>query len=195
MVRINFVVASALAVASFIAPGAFACENECRLYPVRFLTDKYTNLLQTNLATLNGPDRTRAEPLLAVVLSRLPGRNGAIDQAIFSKFHVNCRDMPPHRSPDEICGSAKSIACYTPWKRRNSVFARVHARVVNVLEDVFRRTDGEVWQVMVEDVRSACPDQCGDWEQPFQTTLLQWEEREHHDVYKGHMPSCEKDGL
>ncbi|KAG0371701.1 hypothetical protein BGX24_001305 [Mortierella sp. AD032] len=195
MVRFTLLATSALAIASFLTPTAFACERECRIYPVKFLVEKYTSVIQHQLTTLPTADRARAEQITHKVIADLSGRDGAIDEAIFSVFHKNCNDKPPHRSPDEICGSAKSIACFAPWGHRESVFGSVHDAVVDVMTENFGRENQQVQKAMIADVKAACPGQCKEWENPFQTMMLQWEQREHHNVYGTRAPNCAKGRL
>ncbi|KAK3825573.1 MAG: hypothetical protein J3Q66DRAFT_365332 [Benniella sp.] len=180
MVRIGLLTTSALAVASLLVPIIHACEHECRAYPVEFLVEKYTEVLHHQLGSLpvseNG--RYKAEALTNQAVDRL---HDVIDSSIFSRFHTNCHDKPPRRSPDEICGSAKSIACFAPWGHRNSVFDGVHSKVVRIVEETFRG-DKQLKGTVGEGVKSYCPGQCKDWEKPFQELMLKWEEKEHHIV-------------
>ncbi|KAF9427593.1 hypothetical protein BGZ76_002288 [Entomortierella beljakovae] len=190
MVRISLLVGSACVIISLLTPGANACEKECRKYPSEFLAKKYSDLLQSQLDNLPSGDRSRANSLVNKALNRIRGRNGVIDSTIFSKFHSNCHDKPPYRSPNEVCGSAKSIACFAPWSHRDSVFDSVHKAVVKVLKDTFRDENALVRKELVDSVRTACPGDCKSWEKPFQSLMLEWEEREHHNVYKGRLPNC-----
>ncbi|KAG0274825.1 hypothetical protein BGZ95_009432 [Linnemannia exigua] len=195
MVRFTLLATSALAIASFLAPTAFACEGDCRVYPVKFLVERYTSVIQHQLTTLPTADRARAEQVSHKAIAQLSGRDGVIDEAIFSVFHKNCHDKPPHRSPDELCGSAKSIACFAPWGHRDSVFESVHDAVVDVMKENFGRENQQVQKAMIADVEAACPGQCKEWETPFQTLMLQWEQREHHDAYGARTPNCAKGRL
>jgi len=141
-------------------------ESECRIYPVKYLVDKYSALIQERLASLPVDDRKRVQGEANDAISELKGRGGAIDDAIFSVFHSNCDDKPPHRSPDEVCGSAKSIACFAPWDHRMSVLNSVHQSVVKVLKDSFKNENAQVQQALVTDVKNACPGQCKAWVEP-----------------------------
>ncbi|KAF9125855.1 hypothetical protein BGX30_000262 [Mortierella sp. GBA39] len=195
MVRFTLFTTSALAIASFLAPTAFACESECRIYPVKFLVERYSTVIGHQLATLPTADRARAETLSHRAITSLSGRGGAIDEAIFSVFHKNCHDKPPRRSPDEICGSAKSIACFAPWGHRDGVFDMVHDAVVDVMRTTYRRENAMVQKAMVAGVEAACPGECKGWEAPFQKLMLGWEQREHHNVYGTRTPNCAKGRL
>lgn len=114
-------------------------------------------------------DRNRVAPNIYQVLSRLQSDDdGVIAKAIFSRFYKNCRDKPPHRSPDEVCGSAKSIACFAPWGHTHSVFDSVHAAVVKTLRDALKgeSRNSAVHKALVTDIRKACPALCGGWVEP-----------------------------
>ncbi|KAF9134438.1 hypothetical protein BGW39_007053 [Mortierella sp. 14UC] len=144
MVRFTLLATSALFIASFLTPTAFASESECRVYPVKFLVERYSSVIQHQLATLPTADRARAELISHKAINKLSGRDGAIDEAIFSVFRKNCHDKPPRRSPDELCGSAKSIACYAPWDHREGVFDMVHDAVVDVMRESFGRENQQL---------------------------------------------------
>ncbi|KAF9199388.1 hypothetical protein BGZ49_010512, partial [Haplosporangium sp. Z 27] len=159
---------------------------------VKFLTDKYSELLESHLQDIPASKRGHAQFLAKKVINRIQGRDGAIDYAIFSRFHKNCHDKPPHRSPDEICGSAKSIGCFAPWNHRHSVFESVHDAVVGVLKNTFRGESAEVRRKMVNGIEDACPRNCKSWELPFERLMMKWEEKEHHNLYKGKLPNCIK---
>ncbi|KAG0210954.1 hypothetical protein BGX31_001797 [Mortierella sp. GBA43] len=189
MVRFSLFIASILA-ATCIVPGAHACEGDCRNVPVKFLAEKYTEAIQSRLETLPAEERHH-EAQVRKAIGQLPG---VIDDSIFSRFHSNCHDKPPRRSPDEVCGSAKSIACFAPWGHHNSVFDDVHEKVVRMLEETLhgKNTSKNVKQVIIDGVRNYCPGECKDWEKPFQNIMLKWEEKEHHTVYQGRVPNCVK---
>lgn len=125
--------------------------------PVKFLVDKYTEILQDRLRSLPAGNR-RHEALTNKAIDRF---QDVIDDLIFSWFHSNCYD----KLPDEICGSAKSIVCFVPWGHSNSVFDGVHAKVVHMLEQVFRGESSteKVKQAIVVGVRGHCPGECKDW--------------------------------
>ncbi|KAF9100037.1 hypothetical protein BGX29_006844, partial [Mortierella sp. GBA35] len=57
MVRITLLTATIFTIASFLSPTTFACESECRIYPVKFLVEKYAGLIQNHLNTLPTADR------------------------------------------------------------------------------------------------------------------------------------------
>ncbi|GJJ71375.1 hypothetical protein EMPS_03725 [Entomortierella parvispora] len=190
MVRLSFFIASTFALATFLVPAAYACESECRIYPVKFLVEKYTAMIEERLASLPSNDRNRVQGKTNAALSKLKGRGGTIDSAIFSVFHSTCQAKPPHRSPDELCGSAKSIACFAPWDHRNSVLNSVHQSVVKVLENSFKDENADVQQALVIDVQNACPSHCNAWVEPFQIMMLQWEQREHRKAYGDRTPNC-----
>ncbi|KAF9193964.1 hypothetical protein BGZ51_001657 [Haplosporangium sp. Z 767] len=197
MVRISFLAVSAVAIASLFTSSVSACEHDCRKYPVQYLVDKYTAVLYSRVASLPpSVDRARVTTKTKEVLKRLQGSGGTIDKAIFSTFHSNCEDRPPRRSPDEICGSAKSIACSAPWNHRESVFMKVHIAVINELKRSFaNERDPRVRKAMVNDVATACPRQCGSWLQRFQNMMLRWEQKEHQDAYGSRVPNCLKGRL
>ncbi|KAF9564970.1 hypothetical protein EC968_004372 [Mortierella alpina] len=193
MVRVTFLTASMLVVlAAFFVPVAKACEGDCRNHPIAFLKDKYKTLLEKNLNSLQGTEREQASDLKDKATARM-GR--VIDKAIFSVYRSNCHHKPPHRSPSEICGSAKSIACNAAWDKRRSVFAGTHKAVMRVLEQTFQDQSQQVRQAMVESVRTACPAGCWDWVQPFQDLMLRWERREHPDEYGNRLPNCAEGSL
>ncbi|KAG0285576.1 hypothetical protein BGZ96_010195 [Linnemannia gamsii] len=191
MVRFTLLATSALAIASFLTPTAFACESECRIYPVKFLVERYSSVIEHQLATLSTADRARARAISYRAINSLSGRGGAIDDAIFSIFRKNCHDKPPRRSPNELCGSAKSIACFAPWGHRDGVFDTVHDAVVDVMRDEFKHENNVIRKAMVAGVQGACPGQCKEWEEPFQRLMLGWEQREHHNVYGARTPNCD----
>ncbi|KAF9374638.1 hypothetical protein CPC16_001150 [Podila verticillata] len=150
------------------------------------------------LSSLPTGDRNRVAPNFSQVLSRLQGDDdGVIAKTIFSRFHKNCRDKPPRRSPHEVCGSAKSIACFAPWGHTHSVFDSVHEAVVKTLRDALKGESGNsaVHKALVTDIRKACPSQCGGWVEPFQTLMLKWEQTEHYNAYGNRTPNCSKDSL
>ncbi|KAG0252714.1 hypothetical protein BG011_006834 [Mortierella polycephala] len=197
MVRISFLAVSAVAIVSLFTSSVNACERDCRKYPVQYLVEKYSDILKERVASLPpSVDRTRVAAKTKEVLKKLQGRRGTIDNAIFSTFRSNCEYKPPHRSPDEICGSAKSIACFAPWNHRESVFVKVHTAVVNELKRSFaNEKDQRVRRAMVNDVAATCPRKCGSWLQPFQDMMLRWEQREHKDAYGNRVPNCLKGRL
>ncbi|KAF9417511.1 hypothetical protein BGZ94_009955 [Podila epigama] len=197
MVRLSFIAVSALAVASIFAPSVQACEGECKIYPTKFLYQRYLPMVRQGLASLPAQDRNRVEPALRQALSQLRGDDGVIANAIFSRFHKNCHDKPPRRSPDEVCGSAKSIACFAAWDHDQSIFQSVHEAVVGTLETALRdeRGNAAVQQALVTDIQNACPGQCESWVQPFQTLMLKWEQREHYNIYGNRTPNCSKGRL
>lgn len=142
-------------------------ENKCREDPVAFLTKKYEAVLQQQAKTLmNAQEKDQGKKLIHKVLSKIHGRNKAIDSTIFNKFRGTCAD-PGLRPPDEFCGSAKAIACFAPWGHRESVFDSVHAAVVDVLRATYEKRSPEVQAAMVDGVDNYCPDNCQDWVQPY----------------------------
>ncbi|KAF9582584.1 hypothetical protein BGW38_011006 [Lunasporangiospora selenospora] len=171
---------------------AYAVKGDCRKAPVDFLAQRYAILLNRQFDSLSESDQEEALEPLKQAHSRLSRHrgDGVIDNAIFSEFHSNCKAKPPHRSPDEVCGSAKSIACFAPWDHRKSVLGTVHAAVVETLDDIFQDMGSDIRQAMVQDVESHCPDECQSWEEPFQKILLKWEQREHSNAYGNRVPNC-----
>ncbi|KAF9411685.1 hypothetical protein BGZ94_001261 [Podila epigama] len=145
-----------------------ACENKCREDPVTFLVKKYNAILDFQASTLmSAQARNTSGKLKSQILAKLDGSNNVIDKTIFDKFSGHC-EIPGVglRSPDEFCGSAKSIACFTPWEHRDSVFATVHAAVVEVIKEAYADQSPEVQEVMVDGVADFCPDNCQDWVMP-----------------------------
>lgn len=100
------------------------------------------------------------------------GRDNVIDKTIFDKFQGPCADAPGQRSPNELCGSAKSIACFAPWGHENSVFDLVHANFVKSVRNSYRMQAAEVRAVMVDGLKKFCPVNCEDWILSFQTIML-----------------------
>ncbi|KAF9205085.1 hypothetical protein BGZ59_000690 [Podila verticillata] len=177
---------------------SMAYAGPCKIYPTKFLYEKYALMIQERLSSLPTGDRNRVAPNISQVLSRLQGDDdGVIAKTIFSRFHKNCRDKPPRRSPHEVCGSAKSIACFAPWGHTHSVFDSVHEAVVKTLRDALKGESGNsaVHKALVTDIRKACPSQCGGWVEPFQTLMLKWEQTEHYNAYGNRTPNCSKDSL
>ncbi|KAG0083908.1 hypothetical protein BGZ92_010357 [Podila epicladia] len=164
MVHLPFIAVAALAIVSSLAPSVQACEGQCKIYPTKFLYEKYVPMIQQRLASLPVDDRNRLAPKVGDVLNSLRGNDGVIADTIFSRFRNSCRDKAPHRSPDEVCGSAKSIACFAPWGHTKSVFDSVHAAVVEKLDEA------------------------------FQTLMLKWEQTEHRSAYGNRTPNCSKNG-
>ncbi|KAF9154892.1 hypothetical protein BG015_011675 [Linnemannia schmuckeri] len=167
-----------------------ACEEDCRGDPVKFLTKKYQAILEHQATKLTGVNAVNAKKLIKPTVDNLTGRNHVIDKAIFDKFRGNCPAKPGQRSPDEFCGSAKSIACFAAWGRENSVFDIVHAKVVASVRNSYRKQSKEIQAVMVDGLEKFCPVNCmEDWIEPFQDIMLAWEQREHPRQYR-QTPNC-----
>lgn len=66
----------------------------------------------------------------------------------------------------------------------------VHDAVVDVMRKEYGHENDVIQRAMVEGVEGACPGQCKGWEVPFQTLMLGWEKREHHNVYGARSPNC-----
>ncbi|KAF9940680.1 hypothetical protein BGZ67_007021 [Mortierella alpina] len=180
MVRVTFLTASmVVALAAFFMPVAQAC-------------DKYKTLLEKNLNSLPATERDQASNLKDKATAQM---GKVIDKAIFSVYRANCDHKPPHRPPSEICGSAKSIACNAAWDKHRSVFASTHKAVLRILDQTYQGASEQVRQAMVENVRTACPNNCWDWVRPFQDLMLRWEQREHPDAYGNTLPNCEEGRL
>ncbi|KAG0362764.1 hypothetical protein BG005_004386 [Podila minutissima] len=195
MVHLSFIAVAALAIVSSLAPSAEACEGQCRIYPTKFLYEKYAPMIHERLASLPVDDRNRVAPKVSDILGELGGHDGVIADTIFSRFHKTCRQRPPRRSPTEVCGSAKSIACFAPWGHSMGVFDSVHAAVVKTLDEAFGGERSQVHQALVIDIREACPRQCGEWVEPFQTQMLKWEQMEHQSAYGNRTPNCSEGRL
>ncbi|KAF9139619.1 hypothetical protein BG015_001958 [Linnemannia schmuckeri] len=192
MVRLTFLDISALTISSCLTLTAFAYESEYRIYPIKFLVERYTSVIDHQLATLPTADKAHAETPSHRAIASFSGRDGAIDKAI---FHKNCHDKPPRRSFDELCESVKSIACFAPWDHRDGVFNMVHDAVVDVMRETYGRENAMVRRAMFASVKAACPGQCKDWEVPFQRLMLGWEQKEHCNVYGTRSPNCAKGRL
>ncbi|KAF8946289.1 hypothetical protein BGZ47_000896 [Haplosporangium gracile] len=144
-----------------------ACEEGCRRDPVEFLTKKYQAILEHQATKLTGVNAVNAKKLIKPTVDNLTGRKNVIDKAIFDKFRGNCPAPPGQRSPDEFCGSAKSIACFAAWGHENSVFDLVHAKVVASVRNSYRNQSEEVQAVMVDGLEKFCPVNCmEDWIEP-----------------------------
>ncbi|GJJ69527.1 hypothetical protein EMPS_01873 [Entomortierella parvispora] len=123
-------------------------------------------------------------------MSKITGRGGTVDSAIFSVFNGPCTNKAGLREPSEFCGSAKSIACFAPWGHPNGVFDSVHKAVAQVVKDIYEgEKNPEIQAAMVEGVSNFCPVNCDDWIVPFQNIMLVWEQREHPKKYKV-TPNC-----
>ncbi|KAG0321328.1 hypothetical protein BGZ97_011643 [Linnemannia gamsii] len=144
---------------------------------------------QYQATNLKGVDLINARKLINSTVSNLIGRDNVIDKTIFDKFRGNCPAKPGQRSPDEFCGSAKSIACFAAWGHKNSVFDLVHAKVVESVRNSYRRQSAEVKTFMVDGLEKFCPVNCKDWIEPFQYIMLTWEQREHPHQYRA-APNC-----
>ncbi|KAG0076461.1 hypothetical protein BGZ90_008663 [Linnemannia elongata] len=142
-------------------------QEACRADPVKFLTKKYEAILEHQAAKLAGVNAVNAKKLIKPAVDKLIGRNNVIDKTIFDKFRGNCPAKPGQRSPDEFCGSAKSIACFAAWGHKNSVFDLVHAKVVESVRNSYRKQSAEVRAVMVDGLDKFCPVNCmEDWIEP-----------------------------
>ncbi|KAG0293060.1 hypothetical protein BGZ96_003389 [Linnemannia gamsii] len=165
-------------------------KDACRGDPVEFLSKKYQAILKHQANKLTGVNAVNAKKLIQPTVDKLVGRHRVIDKTIFDKFRGNCPAKPGHRSPDEFCGSAKSIACFAAWGHKDSVFDLVHAKVVESVRQSYRRQSAEVRAVMVDGLEKFCPVNCmNDWIEPFQQIMLVWEQREHPKQYPT-TPNC-----
>ncbi|KAF9128630.1 hypothetical protein BGW39_004890 [Mortierella sp. 14UC] len=164
-------------------------QQACRADPVKYLTKKYQAVLEHQATKLKGVNAVNAKKLIPGTVAKLTGRNNVIDKTIFDKFRGNCPMKPGQRSPDEFCGSAKSIACFAAWGHKNSVFDSVHAKVVASVKNSYKNQAPEVRAVMVDGLAKFCPDNCNDWIVPFQNIMLVWEQREHPKQYR-QTPNC-----
>ncbi|KAG0363096.1 hypothetical protein BGX24_004987 [Mortierella sp. AD032] len=143
-----------------------ACEEACRGDPVKYLTKRYQAILERQADTLTGVNAVNAKKLIQPTVAMLTGRDHIIDKTIFDKFRGNCPLKAGKRTPDEFCGSAKSIACFAAWGHKNSVFDSVHAKVVATVRNSYRKQDPKVRAVMVDGLDKFCPDNCKDWIEP-----------------------------
>ncbi|KAF9934970.1 hypothetical protein FBU30_009392 [Linnemannia zychae] len=166
-----------------------ACEDGCRGDPVIYLAKKYHEILVNQAAKLTGANSVKAKKLIKPAVANLVGVHNVIDKTIFDKFRGPCENGPGQRSPDEFCGSAKSIACFAAWGHENSVFDLVHDKVVESVKHIYRNEPAQVQEVMVEGLKNFCPENCQDWVTPFQNIMLVWEQREHPRQYLK-TPNC-----
>ncbi|KAF9201401.1 hypothetical protein BGZ49_008353 [Haplosporangium sp. Z 27] len=187
MTRLAFVLL-AIAVSCIGVSKVQACESACRSDPVAFLSKRYQALLEDQANKLGFSDAETATRLLPQVTSRLQGRGNVIDRTIFDRFRGSC-DGPGERDPEELCGSAKSIACFAPWGHEDSVFDSVHHAVVEAARKVYQNRGSEIKKFMVDGVADFCPENCQGWVEPFQDIMLAWEQREHPDEYPT-TPNC-----
>ncbi|KAG0307059.1 hypothetical protein BGZ98_001153 [Dissophora globulifera] len=171
------------------AVGSFYQEIENTMKTISFLVKRYQALLEDQAESLSDPRQSAtAKRLIPRVTSQLSGYNKVIDKTIFNKFRGSC--VPPgKREPTELCGSAKSIACYAPWGHRQGVLDSVHAAVVRTVRQVYGNQESAIREAMIEGFASYCPRKCRDWVQPFQYIMLVWEQREHPRQYKV-TPNC-----
>ncbi|KAF9986195.1 hypothetical protein BGZ65_008563 [Modicella reniformis] len=177
-----------------------ACESQCRTEPVDYLVNEYKAILNYQAKTLTSKKSAdTARKLIPKIVSRLQGRHMVIDKTIFSTYRGSCAPAGVgKRSPDELCGSAKSIACYAPWDhKRNgqpmSVLASVHDAVGKEIEKIYQQEnikDVKVFRAMVTGVKAYCPGNCNSWVKPFQTIMLGWEKTEHPLEYGENTPNC-----
>ncbi|KAI1316279.1 hypothetical protein EDD11_010187 [Mortierella claussenii] len=167
-----------------------ACESACRGDPVKYLAQKYEAVLQYQASQLTDPKAAAAaKKLIPQVSSQLQGRGKVIDKTIFDKFRGSCPSPPGKRSPDEFCGSAKSIACFAPWGHKQGVLDSVHVAVNQVIQKVYAGQSAQVKKAMIDGTKAFCPKNCQDWIKPFQNIMLVWEQREHPRSYKV-TPNC-----
>ncbi|KAF9917380.1 hypothetical protein BX616_001194 [Lobosporangium transversale] len=168
-----------------------ACESACRTDPVEFLAKKYEDMLQNQVKKVKDSKASaKAKALIPTVMSQLKGRGKVIDKTIFSVFRGTC--VPAgvgKRPPSELCGSAKSIACYAPWGHKQGVFDSVNKAVMKTIQDVYKNQNAAIKSAMIDDTAKFCPKNCKDWVKPFQAIMLGWEQREHPKEYKV-TPNC-----
>ncbi|KAF9084854.1 hypothetical protein BGX29_007936 [Mortierella sp. GBA35] len=151
---------------------------------------KYQTILEHQASTLTDKNAAaNARKLIRGAVSKLTGKYNVIDRAIFNKFRGNCPAKPGQRSPDEFCGSAKSIACFAAWGHVDSVFDTVHKAVVASVRNSYKAQSPQVRAAMVDGLDRTCPENCDDWIVPFQNIMLVWEQREHPKQYPT-TPNC-----
>ncbi|KAF9113639.1 hypothetical protein BGX27_001114 [Mortierella sp. AM989] len=169
MARLTFVLL-AIALSCVGISNVQACEKACRGDPVEFLKKRYEAVLKHQAEKLVDPKAIAAsKKLIPKVASRLSGRGKVIDKTIFDKFRGPCEHDAGKRSPDEFCGSAKSIACFAPWGHKDSVLDSVHRAVVKTIRQVYENENSEVKEVMVDGIADFCPQNCHDWVEPEST--------------------------
>ncbi|KAF9576012.1 hypothetical protein EC968_000572 [Mortierella alpina] len=172
-----------------------ACEDECRSEPVSYLTGRYENTLIELTDEIEDPNiAALAKEQISDLVQKLDGRNNVIDKTIFRTFRGPCLHGPGQRSPDELCGSAKSIACFAAWDHEpKSVLLMVHDAVIHAVRKHYASLSQqypEIDEVVVRGLEKYCPEKCQAWVGEFQTIMLAWEQEEHSEVYGSKVPNC-----
>ncbi|KAF9968801.1 hypothetical protein BGZ70_005605 [Mortierella alpina] len=148
-----------------------ACEKACRGDPVTYLTDRYKTLLKDQTDKIKDPKTAAlAKKQIPELIKKINGRNKVIDKTIFDTFRGPCANAPGQRRPDELCGSAKSIACFAPWGHRpKSVLQMVHDAVTLAVKGHYAPLSQqypEVNEVVVRGLERSCPKNCQGWVGP-----------------------------
>ncbi|KAF9979096.1 hypothetical protein BGZ73_006333 [Actinomortierella ambigua] len=153
-----------------------------------FLSKRYKAILEVKKQMLPSVHHQLVEKKITKIMKEISGKGKTIDDTIFFTFKGPC--VPPGtRPPTEVCGSAKSIACFAAWGQPKSLFDKVHKAVGDVIRRHFQDTPNNVQEIMVNEVLGFCPDNCFDWIEPFQNIMLVWEQREHPNKYRV-TPNC-----
>ncbi|KAF9961719.1 hypothetical protein BGZ72_002280 [Mortierella alpina] len=171
-----------------------ACESACRSDPVTYLTEKYAAILNSQankIKDLRTAALAKAE--IPEIVDMIDGRNNVIDRTIFSLFRGPCKNAPGQRHPDELCGSAKSIACFAAWGHKpKSVLQMVHDEVTSAVRQHYAALSQQypdIKKVVVDGLEKFCPKKCQNWVKPFEDTMLLWEKKEHPSAYLK-IPNC-----
>ncbi|KAI1316278.1 hypothetical protein EDD11_010186 [Mortierella claussenii] len=189
MTRLRLILLAIVVVFSSI-PSSNACESGCREESVKFLAAKYAKLLHNQVQLIQNPQQAQeSTELISKAILPLQWYDGPISQVIFSTFKGSCPHAPGWRTPEELCGSAKSIACHAAWDHQNSVLRMAHDAAVQHIRKVYAGQSSAVQDVMVNQVAAYCPNNCKDWVEPFQGLMLEWELEDHRDEYE-EMPNC-----
>ncbi|KAG0235793.1 hypothetical protein B0O80DRAFT_531104 [Mortierella sp. GBAus27b] len=166
-----------------------ACEGGCRSDPVNSLVLRYTKILEDTTKKIK-TEKTRlaAQALVPKVAKKL---KTPVDKAIFTVFRGSCA-KPGKRHPDELCGSALSIACHARWDHKDiSWLVKVNQEVFKQVESGFAKLNNkEVNDTVISGVKNYCPHNCQSWVKEYETMMLHWEEVEHPDAYKVIKPTC-----
>ncbi|CAO3574992.1 unnamed protein product [Mortierella alpina] len=148
-----------------------ACEKACRGDPVTYLTDRYKVVLNDQTDKIKDPKTAAvAKKQIPELIKLIDGRGKVIDKTIFDTFRGPCANKPGQRRPDELCGSAKSIACFAAWGHSpKSVLQMVHDAVTLAVRKHYAPLSQqypEINKVVVRGLEQFCPENCQGWVQP-----------------------------
>ncbi|KAF9974282.1 hypothetical protein BGZ75_000909, partial [Mortierella antarctica] len=143
-------------------------QDACRGDPVTYLTKRYEAILKDQTDKIKDPSTAAlAKEQIAEVIEKLDGRGHVIDKTIFDTFRGPCANGPGQRSPDELCGSAKSIACFAAWDHKpRSVLRMVHDAVTIAVKRHYAplsQQHPEINEIVVQGLQKFCPKNCQDW--------------------------------